>query len=1056
MAHESDSRAITSSPLHANAAVPAPSIDQPTAEATPTPPVTHPDNGSSFTDSVQKYTNILLDFISNASNESLGACVVGLGASTYFVLGRIGLVLIGIVGGIVLHATWEYNGQHHGEEDDEAKALELKRRREVGLDVVRRLLDWRESRSRNDEVEQKRLQTTALSSSKPQLDYSNFAPATSAALEALTDAVIRDYIKYEWISPKIWSQTLMFIDGGITLTGFFLAFSSHLSRKRPEDTLIDFLTNSSSIIVVFMNELSSALMAPGVYNTECSNAIYRYLEHNPDSHLANVMDVEQQQRKLKAVAEDILHSFLDPPAYKCEPVKAFLREVLAGLVLEMTVQSCSKAEFINGWIIYLLEEGDTELIDVIDAGVSGVTGKANTKSSTVSTSSAELVGSNETQDIATSSPRATTEHKRTVSRAEEAMEEAMQEAKRLTELIAAEEAKRNQEIVPQRASKSQELLDTESSSATTPNGPTPSSSASDLAASTHFEDDAVIHSSPTAETPAVASFTSFDQILPPQQTTALQDVQLPSTPAIPPLTLYNATVSLFDDAQPGEKATMRSKPQADYMIQIEPATPQHPGWMIARKYPDFETLHEVLRRISVVSGVPAFAQKHSALPGWKNRTKETLRTDLERYLRDALSFSRLAESEGMKRFLEKDHGPASGANKGGFGFPSPAAFESMGKGMLDVLASAPKGAAGGGKAILGGFTGVVGGLGSIGQKKHASISPNRPYNGSVSRSSLNLPRTESFESPSREAAAVRQSRDDVRDSFRASSDSVEKPPLPSRASELSSQETSDTTVDSVSDGPVNHASTGRSSLDPFVELSENGNKQPELHLPPPPSEITDDYNTPGGSPLLPNPNQNASNTDPGPTTTMLAEPSAASPAISSTPRTEFQRLASQPLTEPETRVAVELFFALINELYTLSSAWNIRRTLLNAAKSYLLRPGNPSLISIQQLLQSYLDSNIADDGIAAHLTKLRENALPTEVELKNWPKPLDEGEKKKLRSKARKLLVEKGMPAALTSVMGAAASGEALGRVFDSLQVESVAKGFMFAIILQAIRALAQ
>lgn len=841
--------------------------------------------------------------------------------------------------------------------------------------------------------------------------------------------------------------------------GFFLAFSSHLSRKRPEDTLIDFLTNSSSIIVVFMNELASALMAPGVYNAECSNAIHRYLENNPNSHLANVMDVEQQRRKLKAVAEDILHSFLDPLAYKCEPVKAFLREVLAGLVLEMTVQSCSKAEFINGWIIYLLEEGDTELINVIDAGVSGATGKPSTKNPVVPTASAEVAGSNEMSDDATSSPRATSDHRRTVSRAEDAMEEAMQEAKRLTELIAAEEAKRNQEAVPEQASKSQELVDTESSSATTPNGPTPSSSASDLAASTHFEDDAVIHSLPTAETAAVASFTSFDQILPPQPTTATQDSQPPSTPGIPPLTLYNAAVSIFDDAQPGEKATMRSKPQAEYMIQIEPATPQHPGWMIARKYPDFETLHEVLRRISVVSGVPAFAQKHSALPGWKNRIKEALRTDLERYLRDALSFMRLAESEGMKRFLEKDQGPASGANKGGFGFPSPAAFESMGKGMLDVLASAPKGAAGGGKAILGGFTGVVGGLGSIGQKKQASISPNRPYNGSVSRSSLNLPRMESFDSSNREAAVVTQFQDGVRDSFRNSSDSEEKPPLPYRPSELSSLQNTDAAADSVRERSVNHPLTGSSSLDPFVEPSKtstNGNDQAELHLPPPPSEITDDYNTSGGSPRLPNPNLNSSNTHPGLATPLSAEPAPASPAIPATPRTESHRSVSQPLTEPETRVAVELFFALINEFYTLSSAWNIRRTLLNAAKSYLLRPGNPSLISIQQLLQSYLDSNIADDGIAAHLTKLRENSLPTEAELKNWPKPLDEDEKEKLRSKARKLLVEKGMPAALTSVMGAAASGEALGRVFDSLQVESVARGFMFAIILQAIKALAQ
>lgn len=91
--------------------------------------------------------------------------------------------------------------------------------------------------------------------------------------------------------------------------------------------------------MVFMNELSSALMVPGASNAECSSALYRYLEQNPDSHLSNVLDVEQQHKKLKMVAEDILHTFLEPSAYSCEPVKVFLREVLAGLVLEMTVKS---------------------------------------------------------------------------------------------------------------------------------------------------------------------------------------------------------------------------------------------------------------------------------------------------------------------------------------------------------------------------------------------------------------------------------------------------------------------------------------------------------------------------------------------------------------------------------------------------------------------------------------------------------------------------------------------------------------------------------------------
>jgi len=141
----------------------------------------------------------------------------------------------------------------------------------------------------------------------------------------------------------------------------------------------------------------------------------------------------------------------------------------------------------------------------------------------------------------------------------------------------------------------------------------------------------------------------------------------------------------------------------------------------------------------------------------------------------------------------------------------------------------------------------------------------------------------------------------------------------------------------------------------------------------------------------------------------------------------------------------------------MSSAWQIRRTLLNAAKTFLLRPGNPQLESIRQLLQfTVLDDNTSDAGVAFHLRKLRANTLPTEEELKAWPKEMSSEEKEKLRQKARRLLVERGMPQALSSVMGQAASGEALGKIFDCLQVEKVARGVIFGLILQGLRAVTQ
>lgn len=191
---------------------------------------------------------------------------------------------------------------------------------------------------------------------------------------------------------------------------------------------------------------------------------------------------------------------------------------------------------------------------------------------------------------------------------------------------------------------------------------------------------------------------------------------------------------------------------------------------------------------------------------------------------------------------------------------------------------------------------------------------------------------------------------------------------------------------------------------------------------------------------------------------MKIEEVASTPATSNIPKAPLGRTKKdEPISEEETRILIDLFFAILTELYSLSGAWSIRLSLLGAAKTFLLRPNNPQLDSIRVLLQeSIVDTNFSDKGLATHINTLRFNTVPTEEERAKWPRELTAEEKEKLRIRARKLLIERGMPQALTSVMGTAASGEALGRVFDCLQVEKVARGLIFALLLQAIRASTQ
>lgn len=214
MAHQSDEPTSTANTVLIEASP----QHSPQHQSEDPPKADHPGTNQSnerlLSSKVQDLTDTLLDWLSNASNESLGACLVGLGASTYFILGRVGLLLIGIVGGIALHATWESNG--HSREGQDAKALEIKRRREVGLDIVQRMLDWREKELGEQGREtQGESHMATTSSSQHQLGYSSFRPATGAALNGLTDAVVRDYVKYE--IPDNLMSMLMSPGGGIAL-----------------------------------------------------------------------------------------------------------------------------------------------------------------------------------------------------------------------------------------------------------------------------------------------------------------------------------------------------------------------------------------------------------------------------------------------------------------------------------------------------------------------------------------------------------------------------------------------------------------------------------------------------------------------------------------------------------------------------------------------------------------------------------------------------------------------------------------------------------------------
>ena len=998
----------------------------------------------------------VLQFFADAPDGVLGVCAIGAASVIYAIFGQVGLLAIGVVSGVLLHA---YFVGVHGEKEPGVgqigKALEGK-----GAQKIKSMVD----------VEDVEVDT-------PEVEFKDFRPETGAALDEIVARTIKDYVSY-WYAPRHPGEESVPRSAKATLVQFIRSVARTLSKKRPADAFILFMTNTSSIVTAFFGELGNAIKESQDIDVAPEDAVGLYLSAHRDSTLSYLLDEKQQHTRFLREADEMLRHHIDKPTYNCTFAKTFLQQTLAWDIFETTLETISKPEWLNGWIVYLLEEGEPDLLQAIDAGMSNES-KAAMKP---------------TKD------RKESGNGKRMSRAVD--DQAMEEARRLSELMAEEDMRRAREA----ANVSPPIKEEPAQ------GREPAVEDTVAPSLPHRRGQEISHERKDSK----SAFTSFDQLPTPKVITEEpSEMPLDLPPAaqtIPPLTLHNANIIILDDSMPSDKAkTLRSKPQDDYLVQIEPQDSRHPGWMIVRRYDDFETLHEVLKRIAAVSGAAGFAKNHANLPTWKGETKPGLRIGLENYLMSACHYQPLAESVGLKRFLEKEHQGPTGKNSPGIGWPTPAAFENMGKGLVDGLMVAGKGVGDGGKSVFGGMTGVFSGnrnrsdskaslkskpsrsstsLSLSPQPEHATLNGATPTKSTspalgrersdsrsslkpsiFSRSSTSLPglaedaQTDGAASPPQKCPSRRIADEDTTSepaSLQTAVESIMGAPKEDKTPSSESLKVSNatnSTLDvsssrtSTSDVSVDESSLKRpdpASRDPSFDMSA-------LHLPPPPSDMPDDYGAELGLDGMGSPTSTFSKVAPRTSTDTLSSSKMSlddtrAPAPN---KVKLERKEPEPFTEQETRDALELIFAMISSLYTLSSAWSLRLTLLTAAKTFLLRPGNPSLLYIQTLIQdSVIKPNTSDEGIAAHLKKIRENALPTEEELASWPKEMDEEEKEELRAKARRMLLERGVPAALTGVMGSQATNQALGRVFDTLQDRRVLRGLMFGLMMQGVSVL--
>ncbi|KAK6361448.1 hypothetical protein TWF730_005176 [Orbilia blumenaviensis] len=986
----------------------------------------------------------LLSAASNASETTLiaGLSVVALLMST--VLGKIGLLLVGTFLGAMLHAALQ---NHNGLSD-----------------VVKSLAKTKGSISteESDNTKEKKSQEDAVS------DFSSLNPKVGSALDELCNAVVKDCIN-SWYMPLIPDDSSFPATCHHYLAQTFLRFSKHMNNKRPADVFFWSVINMSGTMTTFMQDLSRALSV----NRELRTGVQAYISANPRSDLADLVHRGAQDKKLRELSSDIIQQFAPRDLKSSEPVALFLNNIVRSVILWNMVEKFSDPEFINEWIIHFLEqkesagpskEGVGAVLQAFDRSVAGAAQgnlpkvstiiPAESKSATQSpttqkenfrpasmqhniTNGAKNVnGSNGSNGVngvngadGTNSTHPTNSPSIEKSIKTHLLED-VQNGYRSNENYNSFLERYDPEMLP--TSQNQSPVDSPPRSPIEMPPKRASSSASSRASVSEL-----------SMTPHKTSSESSRSGIYPSQA-------VEQTKPSPGIGLLNARVTVIDTGPtPDPSRTLRSKPKNQFMIQLEPLASA--GRIVMRTYQDFENLHTTVFSVARISGcekyMMAFAEE--GLPTWRNRSIDEVVAMLEFYLRMALSEEPLVKTEALYKFFEKDEDKREREKQSKPEFPvmpwrSNTSLESVGKNILGTITKAPQSASEGSKAFFGGIKKALTSQQSPAQSPSERTENRSPFgfisnNASRAASRANLieenaetpiiPQDDSLVEPPFE----NRGRFSIQLTRRATN-----PPLPPRRSASVAARSSNLSTVNASDDEDTLAQSTPSLLerDPTLE-SENITMTFEeplpqeldgISLPPPPSEI-DNYDRAseqgdfGYTPHIP-------------------------------PAAIFEGI-----TETETQYVLEIMFSIINELYGLSTAWMIRRSFLNIAKSVILRPGNSQLAGLRNMIQSdVLEANTKPEVIADYIRQVRKNALPTPAEAKKWEltkKSRTEEEKEELKRKARVLLSE-SLPQGLTALLGVNQTKEAMYQLFDALQERDIARGLWTAILCGTMKFVCQ
>ncbi|KTW30056.1 uncharacterized protein T551_02000 [Pneumocystis jirovecii RU7] len=509
----------------------------------------------------------------------------------------------------------------------------------------------------------RRLETNSSCSFHTQERLFNLSPMIATSLSLLFDNLMKSYIE-DWYFPiskdgSFPTACRMLFDH------FSLSFYQHLASKSSYDIMMLFFIQCSNTIIVALRELRSALS----FSTDDHNiisVISAYVAQNPGSALSRLLDQPLQRERFRFESENLMKFLGKKEDLDCSILRTLMREMFTVQIFENVVDICSSADFINEWIIYLYD---------------------NEKS-------------HETNE----------EQSQKKSEVQLAMEKAMEEAAEMTKLLQ-DKAENQESPLSEHPSPIMfnEVITPEKrdyfrrSSVTCFVSPIRSRTSSPDGRH-HFKP--FCHSKSGSPDRSRLGLYDLKELKP--SINAPQDVFLEKdTSSLSKESLFQADISLsYVNSELSPKKIIKSKWSINFLIIVEPAGGQMPGWVIIKKYSDFESLHEVLRRLAAVSGLHSFAKE---LPHWKNISYEDLRISLENYLRKALKSRDLSDSHAMKSFLDKQSKSDgfSGKRK------SWQQLRTVSDGVRDVI----KAPATGGRAI-------INALGAVGRKAFVDIPDN--------------------------------------------------------------------------------------------------------------------------------------------------------------------------------------------------------------------------------------------------------------------------------------------------------------------------------------------